>query len=150
MNERQQLLPEPWGISWRDARPSFWVQPYEADVLRGVWRLRSNGVENRCFAILLVSTSPHFVFVQPLAQFHTNGATGGGNALDVREVRLVRRLMPVGERLSREVRLHLQEPFQLRADTELLESFCDSHAKTMEHRRIDPAPPEPPSPPLTK
>jgi hypothetical protein len=31
-------------------------------------------------------------------------------------------------------------------DTELLESFCDSHDKTMEHRRITPAPPEPPSP----
>jgi len=30
-------------------------------------------------------------------------------------------------------------------DTELLESFCDSHDKTMEHRRITPAPPEPPS-----
>jgi hypothetical protein len=34
------------------------------------------------------------------------------------------------------------------ADTEILESFCDNHDKTMEHRRIDPAPPEPPSPPL--
>lgn len=32
------------------------------------------------------------------------------------------------------------------ADTELLESFCDNHEKSMEHRRIDPAPPEPPSP----
>jgi hypothetical protein len=30
-------------------------------------------------------------------------------------------------------------------DTELLESFCDSHDKTMEHRRITPPPPEPPS-----
>jgi hypothetical protein len=30
-------------------------------------------------------------------------------------------------------------------DTELLESFCDSHDKTMEHRRITPRPPEPPS-----
>ena len=34
------------------------------------------------------------------------------------------------------------------ADTEILESFCDNHDKTMAHRRIDPAPPEPPSPPL--
>jgi hypothetical protein len=28
-------------------------------------------------------------------------------------------------------------------DTELLESFCDGHDKTMEHRRITPPPPEP-------
>jgi hypothetical protein len=33
-------------------------------------------------------------------------------------------------------------------DTELLESFCDSHDKTMEHRRITPPPPEPPSVPV--
>lgn len=33
-------------------------------------------------------------------------------------------------------------------DTELVEAFCDSHAKTMERRRIEPMPPEPPSPPL--
>jgi hypothetical protein len=33
-------------------------------------------------------------------------------------------------------------------DTELIESFCDGHDKTMEHRRIEPAPPEPPSPPV--
>ena len=33
----------------------------------------------------------------------------------------------------------------LKADTELLESFCDNHDKTMEHRRITPPPPEPPS-----
>ena len=32
-------------------------------------------------------------------------------------------------------------------DTELLEAFCDSHEKTMEHRRITPPLPEPPSPP---
>ena len=36
----------------------------------------------------------------------------------------------------------------LRPDTELLEAFCDSHDKTMEHRRIAPAPPEPPSVPV--
>jgi hypothetical protein len=34
----------------------------------------------------------------------------------------------------------------LTPDTELVEAFCDSHEKTMEHRRIDPPPPEPPSP----
>jgi hypothetical protein len=34
----------------------------------------------------------------------------------------------------------------LRPDTDLLEAFCDSHEKTMEHRRINPPPPEPPSP----
>jgi hypothetical protein len=34
----------------------------------------------------------------------------------------------------------------LRPDTELLEAFCDNHDKTMEHRSITPAPPEPPSP----
>ena len=39
-------------------------------------------------------------------------------------------------------------PLRLVADLELLESYCENHAKTMEHRRIDPAPPEPPSPRL--
>jgi len=34
----------------------------------------------------------------------------------------------------------------LRPDTELLESICEND-KTIEHRRIDPAPPEPPSRP---
>ena len=33
----------------------------------------------------------------------------------------------------------------LRPDTELLEAFCDSHDKTMEHRRTTPRAPEPPS-----
>lgn len=33
-------------------------------------------------------------------------------------------------------------------DTELLEAFCENQDKTMEHRRIDPPPPEPPSPSL--
>lgn len=32
-------------------------------------------------------------------------------------------------------------------DTELLQGFCENHEKTMEHRRIDVAPPEPASPP---
>jgi hypothetical protein len=35
---------------------------------------------------------------------------------------------------------------QLQPDTELIEAFCDEHEKTMEHRRISPAQPEPPSP----
>jgi hypothetical protein len=34
----------------------------------------------------------------------------------------------------------------LRPDTDLLEAFCDGHDKTMEHRRITPPAPEPPSP----
>ena len=37
-------------------------------------------------------------------------------------------------------------PLLLQPDTDLLESFCDEHDKTMEHRRITPAPPEPHSP----
>jgi hypothetical protein len=36
-------------------------------------------------------------------------------------------------------------PLNLLPDTELIEAFCDSHAKTMEHRSVTPAPPEPPS-----
>ena len=36
----------------------------------------------------------------------------------------------------------------LMADTELLESFCDNHQLTLEHRQVAPAPPEPPSPAL--
>lgn len=35
-------------------------------------------------------------------------------------------------------------------DTDLLESFCDNHEMTMQHRRITPAPPEPPSPRFAK
>ena len=34
-------------------------------------------------------------------------------------------------------------PLHLLPDTELLEVFCDGHEKTMEHRQITPAPPEP-------
>jgi len=34
----------------------------------------------------------------------------------------------------------------LMPDTDLLEAFCDDHEKTMEHRRITPPLPEPPSP----
>jgi len=36
-------------------------------------------------------------------------------------------------------------PLHLLPDTELIEAFCDSHDKTMEHRRFAPPPPEPPS-----
>lgn len=36
-------------------------------------------------------------------------------------------------------------PLNLLPDTELIEAFCDSHARTMEHRSTTPAPPEPPS-----
>ena len=40
----------------------------------------------------------------------------------------------------------IRAPLDLLPDTSLLESFCDSHARTMEHRRIDAAPTEPLSP----
>jgi hypothetical protein len=40
--------------------------------------------------------------------------------------------------------------FNLLPDTELLESSCEGQSRTMAHRVIDPAPPEPPSPPLAK
>jgi hypothetical protein len=42
----------------------------------------------------------------------------------------------------------IKAPMHLLPDTELLEVFCDGHEKTMEHRRITPAPPEPPSGPV--
>jgi len=38
---------------------------------------------------------------------------------------------------------------QLQPDTELIEAFCDQHEKTMEHRRITPRLPEPPSVAIT-
>jgi hypothetical protein len=38
-------------------------------------------------------------------------------------------------------------PLDFQADTELIEVACDAHDKTMEHRRIEPPPVEPPSPP---
>jgi hypothetical protein len=41
----------------------------------------------------------------------------------------------------------LKTNFELLPDTDLIESFCDTQQKTMEHRQIDPPPPEPPSPP---
>jgi hypothetical protein len=37
-------------------------------------------------------------------------------------------------------------PFKLVADSDLLEGSCESHDRTVEHRRADPRPPEPPSP----
>jgi hypothetical protein len=37
-------------------------------------------------------------------------------------------------------------PLSLLPDTDLMESFCEGHQKTMEKRLIDPPPPEPPSP----
>jgi hypothetical protein len=39
----------------------------------------------------------------------------------------------------------VKAPLHLLPDTELLEAFCDEHEKTMEHRRITPPLPEPPS-----
>jgi len=40
----------------------------------------------------------------------------------------------------------IRAPLALLPDTSLIESFCDSHDRTMEHRRIGPVPAEPPSP----
>jgi hypothetical protein len=40
----------------------------------------------------------------------------------------------------------IQATLLLQPDTELIEAFCDEHDKTMEHRRIAPAAPEPRSP----
>jgi len=40
--------------------------------------------------------------------------------------------------------------YRLMPDTELLEGSCDSHMKTMDHRTVEPAPPEPPSPPVQR
>jgi hypothetical protein len=42
----------------------------------------------------------------------------------------------------------VKAPVNLLPDTNLLEAFCDSHERTMEHRRFNPPPPEPPSPRL--
>lgn len=39
---------------------------------------------------------------------------------------------------------------RLLPDTDLIESFCDDHERTMPHRVATPAPPEPHSPPLAK
>lgn len=37
-------------------------------------------------------------------------------------------------------------PLRLQPDTELIEAFCDNQLTILQHLRIDPAPPEPPSP----
>jgi hypothetical protein len=42
----------------------------------------------------------------------------------------------------------IKTPLALLPDTSLIESFCDSHDRTMEHRRIGSVPVEPPSPPV--
>jgi hypothetical protein len=42
----------------------------------------------------------------------------------------------------------IRTPLALLPDTSLIESFCDSHERTMEHRRIGEIPREPPSPPV--
>ena len=42
----------------------------------------------------------------------------------------------------------VQSTLTLLPDTDLLETFCDAHEKTMEHRRISPPAPEPPSVPV--
>jgi hypothetical protein len=42
----------------------------------------------------------------------------------------------------------VKAPLALLPDTSLIESFCDSHDRTMEHRRIGDVPKEPPSPPV--
>jgi len=39
-------------------------------------------------------------------------------------------------------------PLGLLPDTELLEAFCDNQMTILKQWRIDPMPPEPPSPPL--
>ena len=41
-------------------------------------------------------------------------------------------------------------PLALRADTELIESFCEGQERHNQLRRIEPAPPEPPSPPMNR
>jgi hypothetical protein len=41
----------------------------------------------------------------------------------------------------------IKSTLNLLPDTDLLEAFCDSHEKTMEHRRVTAPLPEPPSPP---
>jgi hypothetical protein len=45
---------------------------------------------------------------------------------------------------------NVQARLNLQPDTDLLESFCDEHDKTMEHRRITPPVPEPPSTPVSR
>ena len=42
----------------------------------------------------------------------------------------------------------METTLTLMPDTELIEAFCDNQDRILQHRRIDPAPPEPHSPPL--
>jgi len=96
----------------------------------------------------------------------TNGLRDGG-WLDTKKGRPHSDALHVTERFRRtdfghmELAITIDDPkayrkpwtarttLSLLPDTELLEAFCDSHEKTMEHRRIAPPAPEPPSPPLT-
>ena len=97
----------------------------------------------------------------------TNGLRDGG-WLDTRKGRPHSDALRVTERFHRtdfghlELALTINDPkaylkpwtvttvLNLQPDTELLEAFCDSHEKTMEHRRVtalpEPPSPEPPSP----
>jgi hypothetical protein len=92
----------------------------------------------------------------------TNGFRDGG-WLDTRKARPHSDALHVTERLRRtsvglieltitiDDRKAFLKPWTVRTelslqpDTEMIEGFCDTHDKTMEHRRIDPPPPEPPS-----
>jgi hypothetical protein len=93
----------------------------------------------------------------------TNGLKDGG-WLDTKKGRPHSDALRVTERFRRtdfghmELILTIDDPkaylkpwtvkaaLNLLPDTELLEAFCDSHEKTMEHRRVTPPLPEPPSP----
>jgi len=96
----------------------------------------------------------------------TNGLKDGG-WLDTKKGRPHSDALRVTERFRRtdfgrmELTLTINDPkaylkpwtvkttLNLLPDTELLEAFCDSHEKTMEHRRITPPLAEPPSPTIT-
>jgi hypothetical protein len=93
----------------------------------------------------------------------TNGLKDGG-WLDTKKGRPHSDALHVTERFRRtdighmELAITINDPkaylkpwtsktkLNLLPDTELLEAFCDSHEKTMEHRRIEPLLAEPPSP----
>jgi len=93
----------------------------------------------------------------------TNGLKDGG-WLDTQKARPHSDALRVTERFRRtdfghmELAITINDPkaylkpwtaktvLHLLPDTELLEAFCDSHEKTMEHRQIAPPLPEPPSP----
>jgi hypothetical protein len=93
----------------------------------------------------------------------TNGLRDGG-WLDTKKGRPHSDALHVTERFRRtdfghmELAITIDDPkaylkpwtakamLNLLPDTELLEAFCDSHDRTMEHRSVTPAVPEPPSP----